>query len=646
MSVVRKLLKEPVRFDNCLPNAPKPKEQRHQSPKPNANPPKKLDVPYQANNYGAIALGDRIIYARRVENPVYTGEDVLFDPTYAHLLRPFPGEASPKRKSIYNDSAPPALGRNSLAPIQIFSDETDGAQVEDESSGGEDNAGAGAGEREGAGDEVENMALEQGSSESVFPLGGAGYGSHYRFEESRARLLKGIPPHPNAPSTFGTTHIPRTTHTSESSKSGGAPVRDASAPRANSPFAVVIPSPSRGLSNGTPTSKLNGKAIDKQMLGKGSKPTPTTPRMAELDGERKLLRVEISSPSVSSTNPNPKKRGRPFPIPNYAPAQLTPKKKGRPFATAEAAAKAAVKKAAKALREANGEPEPKRRTGRPARSFDHEYIEQEPKYVAYKCEWKDCIAELHNLETLHEHVSKVHGKRGKDGSWNCQWKECGETSLGYVDESIHPMFHLKQDVCLFTCRENWETHIKEFHLHKIAWHQGDGPKASPLGKKYGTFGTGRKLVLIADIDQDGKKHLQVRDAAWLKDSNGKQVVPSVENQQLEEGDARKLNKQRFRAGKRNINTPKPNRNANPADDFTAKRNPNIAVVIQSSPIKHLDAIPRPSDRTVSEDEDSSATTDIDSDDEQPADDEMEGDENGDQDNSTSHTASLRPPNLR
>ncbi|KAH8684538.1 hypothetical protein BGZ60DRAFT_523746 [Tricladium varicosporioides] len=649
MSVVRKLLEELVRFDNCLPNTLISKGQGHRRPKTNISDPKELDVPYQANNYGAIALGDRVVYARRVENPVYTGEDVLFDPTYAHLLRPLPGEASPKCKSINNDSTHSALGQNLLAPIQISSDETDVTWVEDEDSGGEDIAGVGAGEgggidrngtgeRESGGDEVENMALEKDLNGGVLPLGVAGYGSHYRPEESRGGLLEGIPLHPNARSTFGTTH------TSKSSKGGGVPVREGIAPSTNSPFAVVLPSPGRELSNDSLTSKLSGRAVHKRMLGKGSKFTLTTPQMAEPSDKRELIQGEISSFSTNSINSNPKKRGRPFAIPSYAPAQLTPKKKGRPFATAEAAAKAAAKKAAKALREANGEPEPKRRAGRPARTFDHEYVEQESKYVAYKCEWKNCTAELHNLETLHKHVGKVHDKRSKDGLWSCQWKGCGERGLGYVDESVHPMVHLKQGGYLFTCQENWENHFKEFHLPKIAWHQGDGPKASPLGKKHGTFSTRCRLELDADIDQDGKKQLKATDSAWLKDSTDKQVIPSVENQQLEEGDARKLNKQRFRGRKHAINTPKHNQDTNPADDFNPKRNPNIAVVIQSSPMKHFDATPRVSDGTFTEEEESHATSDNNSEDEQPIDDEMEKDKNGDQDNSTSHTASLQPMN--
>ena len=49
-----------------------------------------------------------------------------------------------------------------------------------------------------------------------------------------------------------------------------------------------------------------------------------------------------------------------------------------------------------------------------------------PHFCVYKCLWKGCVAELHNLDTLSKHVSKIHLKPGQDGNYKCFWATCGK----------------------------------------------------------------------------------------------------------------------------------------------------------------------------------------------------------------------------
>lgn len=81
---------------------------------------------------------------------------------------------------------------------------------------------------------------------------------------------------------------------------------------------------------------------------------------------------------------------------------------------------------------------------------------REPEYQVYKCEWADCRAELHSLDTLKKHIVKVHGKPEK-GSYSCLWSDCqASPEFGEI--------------------EDWMNHIDKEHLQPIAWKLGDGPR--------------------------------------------------------------------------------------------------------------------------------------------------------------------------
>ncbi|KAI7006571.1 hypothetical protein KC362_g18180, partial [Hortaea werneckii] len=107
----------------------------------------------------------------------------------------------------------------------------------------------------------------------------------------------------------------------------------------------------------------------------------------------------------------------------------------------------------------------------------------EPKYQVFKCMWKDCHAELHNLETLKKHVIKLHGKPNADRKFECLWNDCNVLLLA--------------DVTV------WTNHFDRQHLQPIAWKQGDGPRGG-----------------ISD-------HNATDSEAYLSDAQGRSVTPII-----------------------------------------------------------------------------------------------------------------------
>lgn len=101
-----------------------------------------------------------------------------------------------------------------------------------------------------------------------------------------------------------------------------------------------------------------------------------------------------------------------------------------------------------------------------------------PSYQIYKCLWKDCPAELHNLATLRKHVVK-HGNQFGDGPFPCLWADCHD-SKGAAEPGDS-----EQDKCprlSFTSEAAWDRHIEGRHVNAIAWELGDGPSTRSSGK--------------------------------------------------------------------------------------------------------------------------------------------------------------------
>ncbi|KAL8827735.1 MAG: hypothetical protein Q9170_006896 [Blastenia crenularia] len=95
-----------------------------------------------------------------------------------------------------------------------------------------------------------------------------------------------------------------------------------------------------------------------------------------------------------------------------------------------------------------------------------------PIHRIYKCQWENCPAELHNLDTLKKHVNK-HGDKFKEegGPFPCLWKDCGARDYEEGDNEEESVLQPLR----FDRHENWTKHMDKRHVAEYAWTLGDGP---------------------------------------------------------------------------------------------------------------------------------------------------------------------------
>ncbi|KAI4743435.1 hypothetical protein E4T50_06134 [Aureobasidium sp. EXF-12298] len=116
-----------------------------------------------------------------------------------------------------------------------------------------------------------------------------------------------------------------------------------------------------------------------------------------------------------------------------------------------------------------------------------EVKEPEVEFNVYKCEWEDCGAELHNIDTLRKHVLKLHGKKTADGDYECAWFGCFQ----------------EDEVTAFDDMAQWMEHMESQHVKPISRTLGDGPR-SGLSDRYSE-----------------------QSDAYLSDSHGRLVTPII-----------------------------------------------------------------------------------------------------------------------
>jgi len=97
-----------------------------------------------------------------------------------------------------------------------------------------------------------------------------------------------------------------------------------------------------------------------------------------------------------------------------------------------------------------------------------------PKRQVYRCHWQDCLAELHNLETLRKHVRKHMDEFEEDDEYECLWAGCGNSTIGATGTDAREPLHFKSAI-------TWERHMDGRHLDQYAWDLGDGPSPHPSG---------------------------------------------------------------------------------------------------------------------------------------------------------------------
>ncbi|OJD10909.1 hypothetical protein AJ78_08205 [Emergomyces pasteurianus Ep9510] len=77
-------------------------------------------------------------------------------------------------------------------------------------------------------------------------------------------------------------------------------------------------------------------------------------------------------------------------------------------------------------------------------------------YSTFKCEWKGCDAQLHNLQTLRKHVSRLHIPSGNVTGASCLWVGCNGSGSSPTSDNL-------------------TDHMEKTHLSALAWTLGEGP---------------------------------------------------------------------------------------------------------------------------------------------------------------------------
>ncbi|KAI9889840.1 MAG: hypothetical protein M1814_004942 [Vezdaea aestivalis] len=118
-----------------------------------------------------------------------------------------------------------------------------------------------------------------------------------------------------------------------------------------------------------------------------------------------------------------------------------------------------------------------RRIARDAKALEFQLGLREHKkrsdFVKFKCEWMECDAELHNLETLTGHILQKHGNV-PNGLFPCRWATCGIQIITKNLSTSKTIEKLEHEA--FDNREAWVNHMKSTHIEKTSWELGDGPK--------------------------------------------------------------------------------------------------------------------------------------------------------------------------
>lgn len=204
----------------------------------------------------------------------------------------------------------------------------------------------------------------------------------------------------------------------------------------------------------------------------------------KLDPERKDLSMTPGSGAIgyaafNATNVTYDENGKPI------------KKKGRPVGwRKDVHSKAALAartgetppvamKSAPARRQGQTPPnydQVPRRRGRPSMKNAHINANRdpEPTFNVYICEWQDCNAELHNIDTLRKHLIKIHGKKSSEGNYyQCLWRDCHQPATADLD--------LEQNAFSFETMGPWMEHVESQHIMPVAQTLGDGPRAGLSG---------------------------------------------------------------------------------------------------------------------------------------------------------------------
>jgi len=219
--------------------------------------------------------------------------------------------------------------------------------------------------------------------------------------------------------------------------------------------------------------------------------------------------------------PLPKKRGRPLgwrKNPDGSTNSYSAIRASQPSGLRNVSTVGAGSNAAVVINSRSPSAAPKAR-GRPAKT---QTPSPEPQYQVFKCQWQNCAAELHNLETLRKHVGKLHGKAAAHGGWDCLWKGCGKKVT--VRDKVSGQDRIQHQQLDFSDRDRWTEHLETKHFGPLAWTKGDGPAAGVSGTHFQSSIRCNDNITNGDIvDRDSEM-----SEAYLSDAQGRQVTPRIE----------------------------------------------------------------------------------------------------------------------
>lgn len=260
-------------------------------------------------------------------------------------------------------------------------------------------------------------------------------------------------------------------------------------------------------------------------------------------------------PSPQGRQQQQQQRGRPK---GWKAGMAYAEMRGVPGRSSSGEATAARKKPAASAQQGGGG-ETKRR-GRPPRApganAREHYLQQNPTYTHFYCEWVEpaeqlasgqwrkerrCPAELQNLETLRRHVYFAHEGDyfTSDGSFVCRWGKCGEKKKTDADAGVE-----------FADQDAFDAHVEWEHLRPFAWHVGDGVQnrgIATLQQEASTQGSAQAQAQAQGQDHvlDPNDDQQPPLPAYLF-KDGVQVTPSIRDQRLEDDQRRRERRRKLR----------------------------------------------------------------------------------------------------
>jgi hypothetical protein len=356
-----------------------------------------------------------------------------------------------------------------------------------------------------------------------------------------------------------------------------SPVRDPDAtPRRRLPFPgaaptgrppqmeVVLHSSPRRVDFTAPPDDLAGDLDETNLVTSDIIPLPRTKRP---DG--------LATKAQVAPHQQPQPPAAPSPFPTVTPQ---PKKRGRPVGWRLGHGSYSALRAGLPPGSSTPRPKPKKpaseqksrgRPGRkPAPTARQIYLKLNPHFLTFRCEWKDCPAELQNLETLRKHLLIVHGRPAPSLTSTTPSPPADASSPPRPSSPPpEPTFPCKWSTCtaVLPALDAFTSHVEQSHLLPYRWHAGDGPRNITPSSPSSTPATNPTTSLSTSA---------IKLPSYLFNARGEQVTPSIETQQLETEDDRKKRQARI-----NRVLLQRDRNAPPEPDYSPRELEMIAKVV-------------------------------------------------------------------